>query len=165
MKMNLTKQEKLAAMGKFACFVHRWLVPASGLLFVVVGLAKVASVFGEAELLGKPDPVFGFMWRELMVVAGLVEIAVGMVCLLGKSRLFRAGSLLFLGSGLLLYRGMYWGAGAKEPCPCWGGLLEWVGMDRGEGNWMATSVLVYTLLAGFAGVGTLGFGKRRNFYL
>ena len=63
-KMNLTKQEKYRAMGKFACFVHRWLVPASGLLFVIVGLAKVASVFGEAELLGKPDPVFGFMWRE-----------------------------------------------------------------------------------------------------
>lgn len=127
-------------MSKFACFVHRWLVPAAGLLFVVVGLAKVTSVFGEAELLGKPDPVFGLVWRELMVVAGLAEIAVGLVCLLGKSRLFRAGSLLFLGSGLLLYRGMYWGAGAKGSCPCWGGLLEWVGMDRGEGNWMATSI-------------------------
>ena len=60
-KMNLTKQEKLAAMGKFACFVHRWLVPAGGLLFVIVGLAKVASVFGEAKLLGKPDPVFGLV--------------------------------------------------------------------------------------------------------
>ena len=23
-KMNLTKQEKYKAMGKFACFVHRW---------------------------------------------------------------------------------------------------------------------------------------------
>lgn len=40
--MNLTKQEKLAVIGKFACFVHCWLVPASGLLFVVVGLAKGA---------------------------------------------------------------------------------------------------------------------------
>ena len=160
MKRDIKKQENAEVIGKFACFVHCWLVPASGLLFVVVGLAKVASVFGELELLGKPDPVFGFMWWELMVVAGLVEIAVGLVCLLGKSRLFRAGSLLFLGSELLLYRGMYWGAGAKGSCPCWGGLLEWVGMDRGEGNWMATSVLVYTLLAGFAGVGTLGFGKR-----
>ena len=133
-KMSLTKQENAEVIGKFACFVHCWLVPASGLLFVIVGLAKVASVFGEAELLGKPDPVFGFVWRELMVVAGLVEIAVGLVCLLGKSRLFRAGSLLFLGSGLLMYRGMYWSAGVKGACPCWGGLLEWVGIDRGEGN-------------------------------
>ena len=68
--MNLTKQEKLSVMGKFACFVHRWLVPAAGLLFVVVGLAKVASVFGEAELLGKPDPVLGLCggsrWRRLV---------------------------------------------------------------------------------------------------
>ena len=38
-------------------------------------------------------------------------------------------------------------------------------MDSGEGNWMAILVLVYILLAGFAGVGTIGFGKRRNFYL
>ena len=165
MKMNLTKQEKYKAMGKFAYFVHRWLVPAGGLLFVVVGLAKVASVFGEAELLGKPDPVFGLVWRELIAAAGLAEIAVGLVCLLGKSCLFRAGLLLFLGSGLLMYRGMYWSAGVKGACPCWGGLLEWIGMDRGEGNWMTVSVLVYTLLAGFAGVVTLGFGKRRNFYL
>lgn len=104
--MNLTKQEKCKAMGKFAYFVYRWLVPAAGLLFV--GLAEVASGFGEAELLGRPDPVFGFMWRELMAAAGLVEIAVGLVCLLGKSHLFRAGSLLFIESGLLMYRGMYW---------------------------------------------------------
>ena len=164
-RMNLKNQENVEVIGKFACFVHRWLVPAAGVLFVVVGLAKVASVFGGAELLGKPDPVFGFMWRELMVVAGLVEIAVGLVCLLGKSRLFRAGSLLFLGSGLLMYRGMYWGAGAEGACPCWGGLLEQVRTDHGKENWMAASILVYILLAGFAGVGTLGFGKRRNFYL
>ena len=72
MKRDIKKQEKLAVIGKFACFVHCWLVPASGLLFVVVGLAKVASVFGGAELLGKPDPVFGFMWRELMVVASVL---------------------------------------------------------------------------------------------
>ena len=56
--MNLKNQEELAAMGKFACFVHRWLVPAAGVLFVVVGLAKVASVFGEAELLRKPGSVW-----------------------------------------------------------------------------------------------------------
>ena len=29
-------------------------------------------------------------------------------------------------------------------------VLGWVGMDRGEGNWMVTSVLVYTLLVGIA---------------
>ena len=40
----------------------------------------------------------------------------------------------------------------RGSCPCWGGLLEWVGMDRGEGNWMAALVLVYILLAGFAGL-------------
>ena len=102
--------------------------------------------------MGKPDPVFGLVWRELMVVAGLVEIGVELVCLLGKSRLYRAGLLLFLGSGLLMYRGMYWGAGVKGVCPCWSGLLEWVGMDRGEGNWIAASILVYILLAGFAGL-------------
>ena len=85
--MNLTKQEKLAVMGKFACFVHRWLVPAAGLLFVVVGLAKVASVFGEAELLGKPDPVFGFMWRELMAAASILgyTLLAGFVDLPAKS--------------------------------------------------------------------------------
>ena len=109
-------------------------------------------MFGEAELLGKPDPVFGLVWRELMVVAGLAEIAIGLVCLLGKGRLFRAGLSLFLGNGLLMYRGMYWGVGAKGACPCWDGLLEWAGMDRGEGNWMAALVLVYILLAGFAGL-------------
>ena len=71
-------------------------------------------MFGEAELLGKPDPVFGLVWRELMVAAGLAEIAVGLVCLLGKSRLFRAGLSLFLGNGLLMYRGMYWGVGGER---------------------------------------------------
>ena len=34
---------------------------AGGLLFVIVGLVKAASVFGEAELLGNLDPVFGLV--------------------------------------------------------------------------------------------------------
>ena len=51
-KMNLTKQEKLAAMGKFACFVHRWLVPAGGLLFVIVGLARRSCWESRIRCLG-----------------------------------------------------------------------------------------------------------------
>ena len=55
-------------------------------------------------------------------MAGLVEIAFELVCLLGKSHLFRASILLFLGGELLLYRG----------------------------NWIVPSVLIYALVAGVA---------------
>ena len=78
----------------------------------------------------------------------------------GEESFVSRGFVAVSGERVVVVSGDVWGAGAKGSCPCWGGLLEWVGMDRGEGNWMATSVLVYTLLAGFAGVGTLGFGKR-----
>ena len=160
--MNLTKQEKLAAMGKVRLFCSS--LAGAGGRVIVCGcwFSEGCERVWRGGVVGEAGSGVGFMWRELMAAAGIVEIAVGMVCLLGKSRLFRAGSLLFLGSELLLYRGMYWGAGAKEPCPYWGGLLEWVGMDRGEGNWMATSVLVYTLLAGFVDLPTKSLIKSKQ---
>ncbi len=145
---------------KFAWVVHRWLMPSAGVLFVIVGLAKLVSVFGEAELLGKLDPVSGISWRVLMTVAGLGEVEVGAVCLLGKSRLFRAESLLFLAGGLLLYRGLYERSGAKEPCKCLGGLLELIGLERGEGDWIATSILFFSLFVGVSGL-LMMMGRRQ----
>ena len=49
--MNLTKQEKYKAMGKFACFVHRWLVPAAG--FVAVSGGGGVSVLGRFVGVGR----------------------------------------------------------------------------------------------------------------
>ena len=45
------------------------------------------------------------VWRELMAVAGLVETAVGGCVCWEEPSVSRADSLLFMGSGLLLYRG------------------------------------------------------------
>ena len=43
MKTNPVKQENAEAMGKFSDIVHCWLVPAGGVLFMVVELVKVGS--------------------------------------------------------------------------------------------------------------------------
>ena len=42
---------------KLGEIAHRWLVPAAGMLFLIVGGAKLVSVFGDAKILKWPDPV------------------------------------------------------------------------------------------------------------
>ena len=49
------------------------LVPAAGVLFMVVELVKVGSErVWRGGVVGKPDPVFGFLWRKLMAISVLV---------------------------------------------------------------------------------------------
>jgi len=60
---------------KLGRIVHRRLVPVAGLLFCIVGGAKVVGVFGIAGILETPDPVFGLPWRVVLAGAGIVEAA------------------------------------------------------------------------------------------
>ena len=51
---------------------------------LVTGLAKVASAFGNAKSLGVPDPVMGIPFRYFLPVVGIVELFVGVICLVGS---------------------------------------------------------------------------------
>ena len=77
---------------KLGEIAHRWLVPAAGVLFLLVGGAKLISVFGDATILKWPDPVLRLPWWLLMSIAGVVEVAVGLLVRVGKRSSFSARS-------------------------------------------------------------------------
>lgn len=150
------KKRRKAKLGELA---HHWLVPAAGMLFLIVGGAKLISVFGDAKILKLPDPVLRLPWWLLMSTAGIVEVVVGSLCVLGKDRLSRAQALLLLSGGLILYRAMDWHSEAKEPCPCLGGLLDVIGVSHGAGDIISLSILGFATIAGLAGWFTIGKEK------
>ena len=59
--------------------------------------------------------------------------------MLAKDRLFRAQSLLLLSGGLILYRAVDWHSEAKEPCPCFGELLDGIEVSHGAGDAVSLS--------------------------
>ncbi len=72
---------------KFGWFAHRWLAPAAGVLFFIVGGAKLVSVFGDARILKLPDTVLPLPGQVLMAIAGAAETAIGAACVFGRKLL------------------------------------------------------------------------------
>ena len=88
------KKRRKAKLGEIA---HRWLVPVTGVLFLIVGGAKLIGVFGDATILKWPDPVLRLPGWLLMSTAGIVEVVVGSLCVLGKDRLFPCAVVAVVG--------------------------------------------------------------------
>ena len=150
------KKRSKAKLGEIA---HHRLVPVAGMLFLIVGGAKLVSVFGDTKILKWPDPVLRLPWWLLMSTAGVVEVVVGLLCMLAKDRLIRAQSLLLLAGGLILYRAMDWHSEAKEPCPCLGGLLDLIGVSHSAGDIISLGILGFATIAGLASWFAIGKEK------
>jgi len=58
------------------------------------------------------------------------------------------------------YRAMHEFLSAGKPCPCLGGLLDFIGLDQNLGDVFATAILVFAAAVSVAGWVTLA--KERN---
>jgi hypothetical protein len=88
--------------------------------------AKLYELAIAKQVLSVADPVFGFpIWLVLSIVS-IIEISVIAGLIIMKNDIYKYVALLWLSSCFLVYQaGKVW-LGAKEPCACFGRLLEWL---------------------------------------
>ena len=131
------------------CFLKLFLSSTATILFVT-GPAKAWSSFGDSKLLGVSDPVLNVKFRHLMLIAGVTEITVALVCLVRKRRSLAVGLVAWLATNFAAYCFCLWWSGWHRPCPCLGNLTDALHISPQSADNISRAVLAY-LLAGSYG--------------
>lgn len=99
-------------------------------IFLLSGVFKVLSVLGKSDYLVEPAPLFPELsWRELLVVATVVELACVTYILKHGRKIHSAFAILWLSTLLMLFRTALHAIGYKSPCHCLGYLGDWLGLS------------------------------------
>ena len=97
-----------------------WFIPSAATTLVVTGAAKAWTGFGRTKILAVADPITGMQFGHLMLVVGILELAIGSICLFGKSQKLKLGLIAWLAMNFVVYRlGLRW-MGWRKPCSCLG---------------------------------------------
>jgi len=126
-------------------------------LLFLTGTIKLVSSFGTGRLLQKHDPLFQFLSnRTLFICVGLLEVALAVYLVLGRSTARRLGALAWLATSFIAYRVALVVSGAPEPCKCLGTLTDWMPVNQDSVTYWLKVFLAYmfvgslTLLAGLS---------------
>jgi len=119
---------------------------------MITGFAKLFSAFGKAEVLHVVDPVFGIALGHLMLVAGLIEIGAGGICLVVHRTKVSLGLIAWLATNFLLYRVSLWCLNWNRPCSCLGNLTDAIHLSPQRADSIMKIVLAYLLIGSAVGL-------------
>jgi hypothetical protein len=134
----------------------RWItvfIPQASTILAFTGAAKVLTAFSNAKVLEAQDPVFGFSLRHLLVLVGIAELVVSVICLVNRRN--RRLSLLLLAwfaSSVVAYRIGLWTMDWQGPCRCLGTLADVLPVSPKTVDLLMKMLLAYLLLGSCAGL-------------
>jgi hypothetical protein len=137
----------------------KWFILSAGCILLITGLAKVISAFGTAKILDYNDPLFGISFKHLMLLIGVIELVISVVCLWSKWIRLQAGLLALLATNFWAYRIGLLCVGYHRPCSCMGNLTDALHISPWVADSMMKVVLAYLLIGSY---GTLFWTWRRN---
>lgn len=121
----------------------------SGLLLLATAIAKFISSAGTMPSLQVGDPIFHLSLRDMFVVMGITESAIGLICFFGTSVELRAGLLAWLSTAFVVYRiGLNW-LGWHKPCSCLGNLTDALHIPSETADIALKIVLAYLVIGSY----------------
>lgn len=118
------------------------------------------SGFGTAKLLVVADPILGIQFRHLMLVVGMVEIVVALLCFFSKGQKLVMGLVAWLATNFVVYRIGLWWVGYNKPCSCLGNLTDALHIPPETADTAMKTILAYLLLGSYASLFWLWQQKR-----
>jgi hypothetical protein len=124
----------------------RFFILSIGLVLCVTALSKFYAAAGSTRIFGLPDPVFHIPLRELLVLAGCAELAVGIICMTYYASVRAMAAVAWLSLVLATYRLGSEIIGYEKPCSCLGTLTDALHLAPKTADRMASALLVYMLV-------------------
>ena len=121
-------------------------ITSTQVILAITSLSKLISAGGKARVLAVSDPLFGVPNRDVLLCAGLVELAAVAYLHFGKDIRAKWLRLLWLSSVFILYRIGVWWTGAAKPCPCLGTLLDAIPLSTNTINGIFKVIIGYMFL-------------------
>jgi len=127
------------------CFVK-----SAGAILLLTGAAKVVSSLGQAKVLALQDPILGLSFGKLMLVVGLVELVIAVLCLLpSASPQVKLGLVTWVATSFLAYRIGLWAVDWHRPCGCMGALAGALHLSDQMADNVMKALLVYLLTGSY----------------
>ncbi len=123
---------------------------SAGAILTITGVAKILSAFGHARVLLVPNPLLGLQLGHLMMVVGVTELVVAMVCFFSRSIQLAVGSVSWFATSILFYRFGYVWMGYHKPCRCLGNLTDAIHVPPQAADNIMKVVLAYLLIGSYA---------------
>jgi len=121
----------------------------AGAILVVTGAAKVWSGLGNSKLLLEVDPITGMKFGQLVLVVGLAEVGVGLVCFFGKRKTLALAFVAWISTNFLVYRLGLWWMDWHRPCSCLGNLTDVLHISPQAADNTMKVVLAYLLIGSY----------------
>lgn len=136
---------------KYSNLAHwkRWFLISAALILCTTALAKLVSAMGQALVLQEVDPIFGLSFTLLLSAVGLVEFAVGVLCLSRKHQQLATVLTAWLGISIITYRFGLWWIGWQKSCHCLGDFTDAIGIPASEADNFMKVILVYLTIGAF----------------
>jgi len=129
--------------------MRRLFIRSAGGLLLVTALAKLVSALGTAQILQSADPIFQMSFRHVFWIAGAIELAVALVCLLGRNILLQSALLAWLATDFFLYRLGLVLTDYHRPCPCLGNLTDALHISPGIADNSMKVALAYIVIGSY----------------
>lgn len=118
-------------------------ITLGAVLILMSALAKALGASMEHVLLGQPLREFDVItYRQVLLAASIIEVAVGIFLLSGRSRVGHARILTALVASFWAYRVAALAAGIEGPCPCLGNMWHWASVSAETVNRLGWGLIV-----------------------
>lgn len=114
-----------------------------GALLILTGLAKLASIFGNEHAFIIRDPLFRIPYKILFISAGLIELAIALVCFARMNVKIKLQLVGWLTCSLISYRVYLFSTGHRLPCDCLGVVTTMLHLERNHVDFAMRVALGY----------------------
>ena len=131
------------------CPFPNWFILSAGVVLVTTGVAKVWSGLGHSKFLAVADPIIGIQFGHLMLVVGVAEIVIALICFLSKRPTLALGLVTWLATIFVLYRLGLWWTDWHRPCACLGNLTDALHISPQSADNIMKAILAYLLIGSY----------------
>ena len=128
---------------------QRWFFLTAGAMLALTGLAKGWSGLGDSKHLALVDPIVGIKFGQLMLMVGLAEIVIALVCFFSKRQALALGLVAWISTNFVVYRLGLWWMGWKKPCSCLGNLTDALHISPQTADNIMKMLLAYLLIGSY----------------
>lgn len=140
----------------------RWFVISAGATLGITGFSKIWSGLGNSKFLAVVDPILGIKFGQLMLLVGLAEVVIALVCFFSKRQTLALGLVAWMSTNFVVYRLGLWWMNWHRPCSCLGNLTDALHISPQTADNIMKVLLAY-LLVGSYGLLVVGLrGKPTN---
>jgi hypothetical protein len=135
---------------------------SSGVLLLITSTAKFVSASGHAGILTMGNPILSIPFRDVLWIAGSLELVVALVSLLFKQHRLKLWLIAWLATCFLMYHIgsllMY----ETKFCPCLGNLTDALHISPQVSDIATKILLAYLLLGSYAAIFWTWWRTRRT---